>query len=803
MLKNYLKVAWRHLLRHKAYSFINIVGLAVGITCCLLIMLFVKSELSYDKFHTKANRLYRVWQKEKYQGQDFTTTFTPLPLAAALKQSLPEVEASTRVYTTSALVAIGNTSFSETIHMVDPGFFDMFTFPLTNGNASRPFANSNSILLTPNMAKKYFGNEEAIGKTLVIKTGKQDLVFTVSGIIEKSPENSSIKFNLIVAADNIQYTINKQALTSWYNIYTETYVLLKPGITQANLTNNLPKIVKMQLGKNYKDGAYVLNLLPVSEIHLNKDVPVGIEPNSDPKYAIVLSAIGALILIVACINFIILAISRSASRAMEVGVRKVLGAARKQLIGQFWGEALLITIISLLLGISLALLLIKPFNQLINRELSFNIDIYFIGFCLLLVIAIGLIAGIYPALILSGLKPVTVLKGKLSVLGSGFLRQGMIVGQFVASIALIICTIAIGRQMDYLNSKDLGYKKDRVVIVPTNMKYEKGIAFAKLYKNELLKNSAVAGASIQLYSFAETPWADLGFTDPQKIYHSFQFNQVDADFINLMNLKLITGRNFLGENSADKYTGVIVNEAFVKEYGFTDPIGHKMPGKYVQRIIGVVKDFSYESLKNKIQPLVLALDIDTVLSQSENVSLANSTQPRITVKLRTSNLNAAVEQLKVTWKKLMPNQEFQSLFLDQTIAAQYEQEQRTNHIVKLASGLSIFIACMGLFGLASLTVARRMKEIGIRKVLGASVGNLAALISAEFIKLVLIAFVIASPLAWYAINEWMKDFAYHTEMQWWMFAGGGAIVGMIALITVSTQSVKVALYNPVKSLRSE
>jgi len=804
MFRNYLKVAIRYLRAHKGYSFINILGLAVGITSCVLIMLFVRSEFSYDKFHSKADRLYRVWQHEKYEGEDFINVVTPLPMAGAIQKSYPDVEATCRIYNFNPMVRVNQNSFSESVHIVDSSFFQLFDFRLLQGNQSNPFPTANSLLLTPPVAKKYFGTANAIGKNIEIQLGDTKELFTVAGIVDAAPEASSIKYQMLIPFSNAKYIFRPRLFTNWFNVFNETYVLLRSNVKAEELERKFPAMMKQQLGEDYKEGGFVLHLQPITKIHLNYTLPTGLEPTSNPKYSYILATIGFLLLLVACINFITLSIGRSTTRALEVGVRKALGAERKQLIGQFWGEAFLLTIISVSLGLALAAILIKPFNQLIQRQLSLEFDTGFVLFCIALIAIIALIAGIYPALILSRFNPVEVLKGKLKMKSNtGWLRQSLIVGQFVASIAMIICTIVISQQMTYIRTKDLGYTKDQVVVVPTNKGRADGIPLAQLYRTELLKHPQVEEVGISIFSLAENSWAEIGFTNEKRVYKSFQFNSVDAEFIKAMQLPVIKGRAFDANNPADVSSSALVNEAFLKYFDITDPVGKKLPGRYDQQIIGVLKDFNYQSLHNEVRPLLITMKPDSVLRRSENLSFAFSPQPRLSVRMKGGNTTENIEMLKTAWKKIIPSQDFEYQFLDEALASQYRQEARTSSIVRLASGLSIFIACMGLFGLATLAVVRRTREIGIRKVMGATVVNIVALVSREFVKLVVIAAVIAFPLAWWFLRDWLKDFAYRVNISWWMYLVAAVAALLIALITVSLQALKAALSNPVKSLRTE
>jgi len=767
-------------------------------------MLFVRSEFSYDRFHSKADRLYRVWQHEKYEGQDFINSATPLPMAGAIQNNFAEVEATCRIYNFNPMVRVHQNSFSEDVRMVDSTFFKLFDFDLLEGSRSNPFPTANSVIITPVLAKKYFGEEKAMGKNIEIQFGEEKILFTVAGIAKIPPEASSVKYQLLLPFSNASHIFRPRLFTSWFNVFNETYVLLKEKTSPREVEKKFPTMMKQQLGEDYKEGGFVLHLQPITDIHLNSNIPVGIEPTSNPKYSYILGTIGLLLLLVACINFITLSIGRSTTRALEVGVRKALGAERSQLIGQFWGEAFMLTLIAVGLGLALSGILLKPFNQLIQRQLSIQFDFVFILFCILILGLIALIAGVYPALVLSRFNPIEVLKGKLKMgSNTGWLRQSLIVGQFVASIAMIICTIVISEQINYLKKKDLGYNKDQIVVIPTNMSRDKGFPLAELYKTELKKYPQVSDVGSSIYSFAENAWINLGFTNEKKVYKSFQYNTVDPDFMRTMKLQLISGRMFDASNGSDLNYAVLVNETFAKEFEMGDPVGKKMPGKFEQRIIGVVKDFNFQSLHNKIDPLVLSMKPDSLVKHSENINYAFSPQPRISVRLKGGDLVANINLLRDSWKKIAPTQDFEYQFLDETLAAQYKQESRTGVIVRLASALAIFIACMGLFGLATLAVVRRTREIGIRKVMGASAGSIVTLISKEFVRLVLIAAIIAFPLAWWFLNDWLKDFAYRVNISWWIYVVSAIAAMLIALVTVSIQAMRAAMSNPVKALRTE
>ena len=803
MLKNYLKVAFRYLANHKGYTFINILGLSVSVACCILIMLFVKSEWSFDRFHSKSGRLYRAWLEEHYKGELFINTTTPLPLVPVLQANLPEVQTACRVAAFNTLVKYNSNTFNEPVNMVDSSFFNLFDFSLKEGDIKNPFPTKNSLIITEKSAKKYFGKNQVIGKNLELQLGGDTVLFTVSGVAKNIPLESSIQFDMLVPFSNAHHIWSERTLTqAWSNVTVESYFLLKKKTAAATLNTKIASIMNPLVAKNYKPGEYNIRLQPLTDIHLNNKLPAANQPISDPKYSYILATVGILILLIACINFVTLSIGRSTTRALEVGVRKVLGAEKQQLIRQFWGEALLLTFMALIIGIGLAIVLQKPFNLLANRQLSLHINGFTILFCFILVAIIALLAGIYPAFVLSNFKPIQVLKGRLKVGGMGFFRKALVVGQFVASIIMIIGTITLGKQLNYLRTKDLGFNKEHVVIVPTNKSRREGNSLAQRFREALQKNPEIINTTTSLYSMSEYGWMTLGYTDNKNVFRQFRFNAVDPDFVNTMGLQVIAGRNFSKNNTADS-NYILVNEALVKEYGWKNPIRQRLPGKYEEEVIGVVKDFHFETLHTTIKPAVMALKPDSIFRRSSDMSSNFAGQPRISVLFRSGSLQNHIASLKSAWRSLAGDQDFEYRFLDDALNAAYQQEQRLSKIVSYASFLSIFIACMGLFGLVTLVVVRRTKEIGIRKVLGADVSGIVALLSKDFIVLVIVASVIAFPLAWWALQKWLQDFAYRINIPWLAFLGAALLALVVALLTVSIQAIKAALSNPVKSLRTE
>ncbi len=805
MNNHYLKVAIRYLMRHKGHTAINITGLAIGMACCMLIMVYVKSEFSYDKFHTKADRIYRAWLHEKYEGQEFINTVTPIPLGPVFQANIPDIESFSRVYSFNSLVQYQQNKFNEPINMVDSTFFRIFDFPLIKGDPNTVLNAANAMVVTEDIATKYFGNESAIGKSLEIQLGTESRIFTIAGIAKKPPQESSIKFGMLIPHSNETFLFSEAARTrGWTNVVEETYFLAKEGKTGMDIEKKVPEVGKKIAGDDYKPGQYNIHLQPITKIHLDKTLPAGNLPISDPAYAYILGTIGLLILIIACINFVTLSIGRSATRAMEVGIRKVLGAERIQLIRQYWGEALLITLISLIIAISLAFLFLGPFNSIANKELTISFNLFNILFVFALVIVIGLIAGIYPAIILSGFKPVKVLKSRIQTsVNIGFFRKGLITGQFIASIIMIIGTMVIGQQLNYLQNKNLGFEKENVIIVSTNKPRGEAGPLAEKFKNVLASNPQVVGSTVSLFSFSEPGWVNMGYEDDKKTYRNFRMNAVDTDFIKVMKLQIKEGRNFSSDNTADINGSMIINEAMAREYGWNDPIGKKLPGRFPQTVIGVVKDFHFETLHNKIAPLAIVMRPDTMFRSANDISFNSPTQPRISIRLRKGNLKEQMASIENNWKTVAANQDFDYRFLDESLNNQYREDQRLGQIVRYASLLSIFISCMGLFGLVTLAVVRRTREIGIRKVLGADVSSIVMLLSKDFIWLICIAAVVAFPIAWWALNNWLMNFSYRIDIHWWVFILAGVSALVIALVTVSLQAIKAALSNPVNSLRTE
>jgi putative ABC transport system permease protein len=807
MLRSYLKIALRNFSKYKVYSAINLGGLTLAITCCLLLGTYVRHEWSYDGFHSKANRLYRPWVQEKDNGHVITNTVTPLVLGPTLAATYPDIEAMCRVTVSAQSIKKGDELLSERVHWVDRDFFRLFDFAFVYSNGNSPLQNLNSVVLTETTSRKYFGDQNPVGKALFLQTDDEMRPYTVTAVVKDPPSQSSIRFGFLLPIENMLTRISDGAKRSWYNVNPETYVLLREGVDPAALSALFPIMLKTALGNNYQGDNYTVTLQPIRDIHLNNELPAGIEAVGNPAYVYILFGVALFILLIACINFVTLSLGRSVSRAQEVGVRKALGAVRGQLMKQFWSEALLMTFLAVVLGVVAAVALIPAFNQLASQELSFGFDLVTALGLLALIAVIGLVAGSYPALVLSGFRPVEVLKGKVSVTGdASWFRRALVVVQFSLSVFLIAGTIVLNQQLSFLQNSSLGFQHDQTVVIPVEASGPEARQIVERYRNALAASKEVQSVTASSFPFGGNgiSWGEIGFTDTKRTYREFQFNVVDASFIPAYGIRLTAGRNFDPANSADRFGGIIVNQAFVKYFGMKDPLNERLPGRFHDhRIVGITEDFHYTSLHSKVQPLALVMQPDSLIRYSENIGFPSSPAPDIAVRLAPGRVAEQVAQLEATWKSVAADEPFGFTFLDDNLQRQYEAEQRLSRIVSVASLVSIFIACLGLFGLALLSVARRTKEIGIRKVLGASVASITTLLSRDFLVLVLLAILIASPLAWYALDSWLQDFAYRITLYWWVFALAGVAAVLVAFATVGYQTIRAALMNPVKSLRSE
>ena len=802
MFRNYIKIAARNLFKQKVYSFINIFGLAIAIAFCILIFLFVRDEVTHDSFHQKADQLYRVNILSKNEdGSMSPHAMTPPPLGLAFQEEFPEIVHMARFKKIGNVVNYRGKSSRESITLADPDFFIMFSFRLLQGDPQTVLEDRNSVVLREEVAKRYFGDEDPMGKVLSIKLGSRFFDFTVTGVAWNIPQNSSITFDLLVSFDRIKDYTPARLLNQWAGFTTLTFIELQLGAHEAELKNKFPSFIQKHLGaviKKYRGGdlsAFQLELQPLRKIYLNTQVRSSYVAGSNPLYSYILAGIALLILVIAAINYMNLAIARSASRLREIGVRKVLGADRKKLMNQFFGESLFFSFISLCMGIALAELFLPGFNNFTSKKLAIG---YFSDWTTLtsimgLMFFVGLVSGSYPALFLSGFRPVEVLKSSLKLGGKSKFSKGLVIVQFSLSIFLIISTLVMTHQLNYLRDQNLGFKGEQVVIIPTQGSAQ-GTLLVDRFRNELSSYASVvsvAGSVASLGNDRTYIASPVRFQIKQVMSHYFV---IDYDFLETIGLEIVEGRDFAREFTSDPKESVIVNDTLVHEMGWDSAIGKKiktfMGRKDPLTVVGVVKDFHFESLHNQIKPAIFYIE-------------PRWQQEFIYVKISPDNIPVSLGVLGDTWKKNSPNFPFMYSFLDEEFHKLYRTEERWQQIIRNTSIIAIVISCLGLFGLSALAIARRTKEIGIRKVLGASVSGLTRMVSMDFLKLVIFANIIAWPMAYYAMSRWLRSFAFRIDIKFGVFLLTAVITAAIALLTVGFQAAKAALANPVESLRYE
>ena len=796
MLKNYIKTAIKTMMRNKVYTAINIFGLSIGLACVMLIVLYIKDDLSFDRFQANGVQIYRLVQDVREpDGTEYKNGFTGSVQGLTFKQQIPEIQELCRINGGGEeLIKKGGNVISESVLYADKSLFKLFTFPLLQGNPKTALQQVNNVVITKAIAKKYFGNQNAMGKVMQINQNGKFEPFIVSGVAEVTPQNSTIRFDVLL---NIERTLPPTYTSrDWFNTFLNSFVYLKKGASQQVVEQKIARIFNQYAGKGLAElrktyGEKIsisYKLQPYYNIHLDKDFGTGngLTDSSKVDYSFILGGIASFILFIACINFINLSLSNSLRRSKEIGIRKVNGSTRGQLILQFLGESLLLTLIASFIAIILVALFLPQFNQLSGKVLQ--VSYLFTGQTILLfsllILVNTLLAGFYPAVVLSGFNPVQTLYGKLKISSNNYLAKSLVVVQFVVAVFLAIGTIVIQKQFNLLINSNLGYQPKNVIDV--RFPREKNPDF-EVFKRELTKYPFIKEVAGQGTPF-DGMTATMFEVDGKKLNRPFF--EIDNAFLNELKIPIVKGQNFT--TVASDTTHCLVNQSFVNATGWKDsPLGHVIKNDgHVYTIIGVTADFHNSSLNRKIDPLVL-----------KQPDKANYGQ--VLVKIDENQQVAAVNAINAEFKKLIPYYPCNYTFLTDILAKQYDSENRWRQIITIASVMSILISCLGLFGLATLAIEQRVKEIGIRKVLGASLTDITGLLTVNFLKLVLIAVVIASPLAWFAMNKWLENFPYRINLSFWilLFTGLGSL--LIAFITISFQSIKAALANPVKSLRSE
>lgn len=807
MIRNYIKTAFRNLLKNKGFTAINVLGLALGLATCLLIVFYVFDELSYDLYNVKADRIYRLNNDIKFGGNENSYAVVPAPTAAAIKNDFPEIEQVARFRSRGGnQVKKGNQNIQEN-NMVyaDPTIFDIFTLPMVSGNAATALKETHTVVINERMAMKYFNTTNAVGKVL---TFNDTALYKVTGVIRNIPKQSHFDFDFFISMTTLQESKDD----AWFSNNFNTYILFRPGADPQKFAVKLPEfmrrhagpqllsILHMTFAKFEQTGNYFrFSMIPLKRIYLHSNSVAELGATGNIQYVYIFSAIAIFILLIACVNFMNLSTARSSNRAREVGVRKVLGSPRKYLIAQFLTESIIVTLVGAVIAVFAAWALLPVFNQMSGKELTITPQI--IGWLLpvlaLFIIVVGCLAGSYPALYLSGFQPIEVLKGKLAAgFKGGLLRSSLVVFQFAISICLIIGTLVIYNQLKYIQNKDLGYNRDHVMIVWDTWTLGNK---AKTFKQEIRQIAGVQNATLT----GALPTENFGnsttfFKDPvldQKRAILTQQWYVDEDYLPTLGVKIKEGRNFSKDMPTDS-NGVIINEAAAQLLGFADPIGQTLyspADNMVKKIdkfhvVGVMKNFNFRSLRENVTPLFLMYGED---------------RGALSIRFNSADIPGLVAQVKNTWQKMSPAVQFNYIFMDKAFDGMYRKEQRMGGIAVAFTSLAIIIACLGLFGLAAYAAEQRTKEIGIRKVLGAGISTIVAMLSRDFIKLVFIAILIAAPISWWAMHEWLQGFAYRQNFQWWIVLLAGVSAVLIAFITISFQSIRAALMNPVKSLKSE
>jgi putative ABC transport system permease protein len=811
MIQNYIKIAYRNLLRNKAFSAINIAGLSIGLASCLLMGLYVLDELSYDRFHEKADRMVRVYFKGIMNGGNINESTVMPPTARTLLREYPEVLEATRLRRAgSPLVQRGNETFKETaVAFADSNFFQVFTLPLLAGDPKTALLRPNTMVISQTTAKKYFGSADPVGKVLTFKPENQS--YEVTGVMEEIPANSHFHLDFLLSMAGL----DEAKEDSWMKSEFYTYLVLPEDYDYRKLEAKLPQVVEkymapqleqafgMTLAQFRQKGNDIgLFLQPLTDIHLHSDFAYDLGTHGDIRYVYLFGAVALFMLLIACINFMNLSTAGASKRAREVGIRKVMGSVKSALVSQFLVESILLTALAMVLALGLVLLALPFFNELAGKQMTLQLlaSPGLWAALVLLGIVVGVLAGSYPAFFLSSFKPLSILKGGANPGRSAAGRSGiglrgtLVVVQFCISFVLIVGTTVVYRQLNYIQNTKLGYDKEQVLVVEETWRLGKN---ENVFRRQLLQDARVVHASLSGYLPAGSSYNNnfMVYADgnSSQFVKTLRYD-VDENYISTLGMKMAAGRNFSPEYGTDS-SAVILNETAAKAFGWgRDALGHTLTrpdneGRLTTyRVIGVVEDFHFKSLHEKIAPLLMTL---------------GDNSGSVILKVKTQDLPGLIASIEKQWKSYAVEAPMEYSFLEENFNAVYKAEQKTAKLLGLFAGLTIFVACLGLFGLATFTAEQRTKEIGVRKVLGASVTSVVTMLSLDFLKLVLIAIVIATPIAWYSMNHWLSDFAYRIDIAWWMFALAGLLAIGIALFTVSFQSIKAALVNPVKSLRSE
>ncbi|MFI5159866.1 MAG: ABC transporter permease [Sphingobacteriales bacterium] len=796
MIRNYFKTAFRHLWRNKAFSIINIVGLSVGLACCMLIFLYTMDELSYDRFNVNKDSIYHLTATfTSPTGEARHISSTGQMHGPGFKGQIPELQQFVRIQGADFTIKKGSDVFDQDALYADSNFFSVFTFPLIQGDPKTALKDIHSVVLSEEIAEKYFGKKEAMGQVLQLKIGDKFQPFTVSAVMKRSPQNSSVKIKMLLP---MAFNISQNNDTHWVNFFLNTFFIVKPGSNIKAVEAKIATVFQRDAADQLKDEAkngfkdkVSFGLQPLLAMHTSTNFPAdnGLSDASNPMYSYILTGIALFILVIACINFINLTVARSLKRAKEIGIRKVVGGQRKQLIMQFLGESSILSFIAFLFAIVLVIIVLPFFNELANKSLAFSylLNVKLVVGYIAIFLLTSLLAGFYPALVLSGFNPVQSLYNRNAFTGKNYLSKGLVILQFTLATFLIISTVTIYSQFNYLMHFNLGYNDKNVVTLNTFGIDGKKLA---LFKDELSNDPSVKNITADQGG----RWGTLARINHGQDFH-FDMKHIDEDYLPLFKVPMVKGRNFSKNMVSDSTTAVLVNEEFVKQAGWKKPIGEPVDFFYSKKkytVVGVVKDYHFLSLTEKTPPMLYTMQHDLPFGD-------------VFIKIDDHNKAAVLNHIRKAFKGLFPYIPYQYKFKDAENAEQYDKEAKWKQIVTFGAILTIFISCIGLFGLATLSAEKRKKEIGIRKVLGASVQGIVRKLSTDFAILVLISAAIAIPLALWALRKWLQNYPYRIDLvaYAWIFVAAGIFVLLIALITVSYQAIKAAVANPVNSLRSE
>ena len=801
MLYNYIKIAFRNLFKRKLFSGINIIGMAAAIGCSLLLFLTAFHEFSYDRFHENGAQIYRIYKEEfKSSGVERGSNM-PGPMQPAILEEMPEITKATRWMSSGASIEQNGEVFQEGIRYTDEPFFEMFSFDLIKGDPASVLSDLNSIVLIERVADKLFPDVDPLGQSIKVIVNGYAKNFVVSGIAADLPDNSSLRLRMVTRIENHPYYQNFKG--SWDNYNHDLFVQLPQQFSPANFTDRSKVIVEKylqeeiaSLKKEYGEQVSVnemigFNLQPLYQMRFDTEIGRG---GISKAFPIGLLVIALFILAIACINFVNLTLGSSLSRSLEVGIRKVMGAGKRQLITQFWGEALLVIFISLMLGTALAQWLLPEFNSLFRKSLTLNHPNVIIAITTILVFA-GLIGGAYPSLVLSRFPAADVLRRNTIVQKPGRLRNLLVLVQFTLSVLLISCTIIVSQQLNYLRNKPLGFNEHQVLSVPLSSELDSKQVIERM-RNELasftdVKNITATYNNIGLGKDGSTMTSKMGF-DQQDRELFTHWNQVDFDYLETMEIPLVSGRSFSREHATDTAKAILINETFARQIGEENPIGVVLELNPKREVIGVMKDHHFQSLANPIEPLSL------VLGDQDGFRFNY-----MFIRMNAENVPETMKMIEQTWKEINPKSTFAGSFLNDNAERQYQAEALMGKIFISAAVLAIILSCMGLFGIAVLVITQRTKEIGIRKILGASVSSIVGLVSKDFLIMVVISIVLAAPLAWIGMQKWLENYAYSIKVQWWVFLLSGLLAIGIAFVTISLQSIRAAMLNPANTLKSE